>query len=138
VILNLLGRHSLNNGMDSYNGSTNHLNQSYSNPQLHYRSNETGLDEITFADLKSKELRQSRLSFRAQSNKSNLNNSVNNNLNANLKAKSENELAYEEHHTSNCYELPAIDNSQNVKHEDRNGELLVTEAIETREVRDSN
>lgn len=80
------------------------------------------MDEITFADLRSKELRQSRLSFRAQSNRSNLNNSMSNHLNQNQKAKSENELAYEEHQT---YELPAIDTS--------NGQLIVTEAVETKE-----
>lgn len=118
--------------MDSYNGgSSNHLNTSYSNQQLHYKSNET-VDEITFADLRSKELRQSRLSFRAQSNRSNLNNSMSNHLNQNQKAKSENELAYEnEHQANNCYELPAIDNS-NMR---ANNDLVVTEAIENKEVR---
>lgn len=105
-----LSRQSLNN-LESYNGSSNHLNGSSSQQQIYHKSTET-VDELTFADLKTKDLRQSRLSFRAQSNKSLVNtpNIPNNNLAQTLKAKSENELANEE--VTTTYELPAIEASK--------------------------
>ncbi len=85
-----LSRHSLQNADTSYNGgSSNYIN----NSQLYHKSSET-VDELTFGEIKSKELRQSRLSFRAQSNKSLVNN-VSNQLSQNQKAKSENEILSE-------------------------------------------
>ena len=113
-----LSRQSLNN-LESYNGSSNHLNGSSSQQQIYHKSSET-VDELTFADLKSKDLRQSRLSFRAQSNKSlaNTTNIPGNNLAQTPKAKSENELTNEEATTT--YELPAIETNIRFKNNSSN------------------
>ncbi len=90
-----LSRHSLQNADTSYNGGSSN----YINSHMYHKSSET-VDELTFSEIKTKELRQSRLSFRAQSNKS-LANNVSNQLNRNQKAKSENEILSEMTNSAN-------------------------------------
>ena len=103
-----------------------------------YRKSSETVDENNFSDAKSKELRQSRLSFRAQSNKS-LVYSLSNQLSQNQKAKSENEILNEISHnndnnmtTSTNYikELPAID----VKHTNEADKPIVIFSSDNNEV----